>query len=371
MIYLPFFPLFRFLSILFSNGSLSRRGILNCAKWILKIAVIEPFRLIDVIFFTGRVRRHRVADDPIFILGHYRSGTTYLHGLIASDPRFGALDTYGMLFPEIYASTGKLLGPVLKRLIDALRIEAVLHQKMVDIDDPAEEDVAIMTLGGRETPYWGLLFPKKCRDYHDRYMAFTDGGETAIDAWRKTYLDMIEKISFVNDGRPLVLKCPSNTGRVPQLLTLFPKASFIYIHRNPYDMFKSCSSFWDVVRRNAFQDINENEARELVFDIYSQMTHAYLAHRSLISNDRLIELRFEDLVADPGSVLERIYERFSIPAFEKARPHILAYAAKQSFTPKSYSLTPRDVSDIQSRWASSLTVWPYPVPSPADGSSSL
>ena len=40
-------------------------------------------------------------------------------------------------------------------------------------------------------------------------------------------------------GKPLVIKSPVHTARVALLLKLFPRAKFIYLHRNPLQVFQS------------------------------------------------------------------------------------------------------------------------------------
>ena len=40
------------------------------------------------------------AHDPLFILGHWRSGTTFLHNIFAQDKHFGYTTTYQTVFPH-------------------------------------------------------------------------------------------------------------------------------------------------------------------------------------------------------------------------------------------------------------------------------
>src|SRR2546422_5967185 len=42
---------------------------------------------------------------PVFILGHWRSGTTHLHYLLARDQRFASPNTYQVSYPRTFLTT--------------------------------------------------------------------------------------------------------------------------------------------------------------------------------------------------------------------------------------------------------------------------
>ena len=56
-------------------------------------------------------------EAPLFILGHYRSGTTHLHNLLALDPQFAAPTFFQALNPHTFLSTERFVAPVADRLI--------------------------------------------------------------------------------------------------------------------------------------------------------------------------------------------------------------------------------------------------------------
>ncbi len=53
----------------------------------------------------GRELEGITVESPLFVLGHWRSGTTYLHNLLAIDRRFAFPNTYQFSFPHIFLST--------------------------------------------------------------------------------------------------------------------------------------------------------------------------------------------------------------------------------------------------------------------------
>ena len=70
----------------------------------LVVLLISPFQLIDKIIFFFK-RNNQIKRDPIFIVGHWRSGTTLLHNLLSLNKNIGFINTYNSLFiNNIYTS---------------------------------------------------------------------------------------------------------------------------------------------------------------------------------------------------------------------------------------------------------------------------
>jgi hypothetical protein len=66
--------------------------------------------------FGRRIEATQV-QAPLFILGHYRSGTTHLHNLLALDPQFAAPTCFQVLNPHTFLSTERWAVPVADRLV--------------------------------------------------------------------------------------------------------------------------------------------------------------------------------------------------------------------------------------------------------------
>src|ERR687898_1435915 len=83
--------------------------------------------------YDDRRNRPEIADvkvrEPLFVLGHWRSGTTYLHNLLALDKRFAHPNVWRVLNPhtflttERYSDIVKLASPK-TRLIDSMDLGA-------------------------------------------------------------------------------------------------------------------------------------------------------------------------------------------------------------------------------------------------------
>ena len=149
----------------------------------------------------------------------------------------------------------------------------------------------------------------------------------------------IRKLSFKH-GKPLVLKSPTHTARIRLLLEMFPGARFLHIHRNPYDVFRSCRHLWKtVIPMIRLQRSDATDWDERTLRVYKEMHEAFFAQRPLIPAGRYHEIAFEDLENDPLGQVRRTYESLALPDFRHAEPRLRAYAAsiakyrKNTYTP--------------------------------------
>ena len=105
-------PIYTFLKIVFENGGISPKKIKNLPPWLLKTILFEPLRWIELAMYNKKISQHSITKDPVFILGFYRSGTSYLHQFLTKDDRLGYHSNFQMVLPEIMLSSEKILLPV-------------------------------------------------------------------------------------------------------------------------------------------------------------------------------------------------------------------------------------------------------------------
>ena len=194
-------------------------------------------------------------DDqpPVFILGHPRTGTTLLHSLLALDEeRFAICDTFMVGFPHCFLwfeKAGKYL------FADLLSSTRPMDNMQLHFDLPQEDELGTNLLGGcTVSAYNSLIFMRDEKEYR-KYQCFLEDevSKDDVEKWTHCFKTLIAKIKMRDllrdrsrkkgdarrQPRQLVLKSPCHTGRVRLLLKLFPKAKFVFIHRNPYEVFIS------------------------------------------------------------------------------------------------------------------------------------
>jgi len=253
------------------------------------------------------ISRVTVRKDPIFILGHWRSGTTHLHNLLALDDDLTAPTTFQAVNPMSFLSTSRILPTVFRPFLPQRR---PMDDMEMGFDLPQEDELALSLISGL-SPYVALSFPRRAAHYN-RFLTFADAsaGETA--QWKKAFAFFARKLA-VNEARRVVYKSPGHTGRIGLLLELFPDARFIHIHRDPFVVFQSSRHYFQTAAWYAnLQRFDPGFIDEAILNRYQDLYDAYLAQRDLIPKGRLHELSFESLVSSPMDETRRVYDGLQI-----------------------------------------------------------
>ncbi|HSH19505.1 MAG TPA: sulfotransferase, partial [Draconibacterium sp.] len=267
--------------------------------------------------YGKRIKNTIISKDPVFILGHYRSGTTYLQKLLVSDKRLGFLTYYDALFPNSNLLFGKLGQQVFQKIIDLFKIKnPFFHNSILQLDDPDEEDDYLMNKASGYSSYWGLIFPKCRREWLNGSPQFSI--QKYYEGWEKEYLNTVKYATFKNRGKQLVLKSPPNTERISMLLQMFPEAKFIYIYRNPFQLFYSVKNMWKnvILKYYSLQHISEEELNDIIFEHFIYLTEKYEKEKHFIPEESLVEISYEELKSDSFGTIQKIYSKLELPEFE-------------------------------------------------------
>jgi hypothetical protein len=271
--------------------------------------------------FGKRIEAARV-EAPLFILGHYRSGTTHLHNLMSLDPRFAAPTLFQVLNPHTFLGAERWAARLAGNLIARKRFQ---DEVAFGAGMPSEDEAAMGIMTGL-SPYLGWCFPEDGIDY-GRYLSFRRARQDEVERWRHALTTFLRKLTL-RYGRTLVLKSPTHTARVRLLLGLFPDARFVHIRRNPYDVFRSTRHTIRVLQ--PFYQLRDGpmmDGDDRIIATYIEMFDAYFEERALIPPGRLHEVSFEELECEPLRVVESIYGSLGLSGFEDVRPRLDYYLA--------------------------------------------
>ncbi len=261
-----------------------------------------------------------IRDDPIFILGHWRSGTTHLHNLLALDDRLVAPTTFQVVNPSSFLSTQRVLPRVFKPLLPHHR---PMDNMVMSFDAPQEDELALSLLSQRSL-YLALSFPRRSEHYN-RYLTFSDVPEHEIELWKQAFLAFVRKLSLGND-RCLVLKSPAHTARIGLLLQMFPRARFVHLHRDPYVVFQSSRHYFQTAAWYAnLQKFDPSIFESQIIRRYAVLYDAYLQQRDLIPPGRLHELSYDSLTSDPLGELRRLYTSLGLASFTDIQVRVEQY----------------------------------------------
>jgi hypothetical protein len=272
-----------------------------------------PFFYLEKAWYGKKIKATKV-QSPVFILGYPRSGTTYLYYLISRDPQFGYVKTWECMGPWVLFTFGKVLRQIAKLALPSNRPMDGLE---MGADVPMEAEFAMSNLGLASLAH-GYYFPQNFRLYFDRYVLFKEG-DFYKESWKNNFDYLLKKLTLKNGGKRLVLKSPFDTARLDAILKLYPDAKFIYLKRNPVDVYGSNEKLFESILPGlSFQKVKEESIREDIFYTYAQTLKKYKALKGNIKPGHLIELNFESFVQNQESTLQSIYQQLNLKDFETA-----------------------------------------------------
>ncbi len=355
-------PIITYCKMVFKYGGISLRGWRNVPAWMVKLILFEPLRWIELTY-NSKVEQHQLSKDPVFILGYFRSGTSFLHQFLTQDDRFGYHTNFQMILPEMMLCSERIVSPFLDSICRLLNLRDPVHRIQMSFQYPGEEDAAMTSALNPRGADLGWLFPNVMMEQFNKYVLFENISKYDKEAWTEDFMFLIKKISLANKGKQLILKSPPQTARIRLLLSLFPDAKFIFIHRNPYDVYASNKNFWKVTNRiYALGSTSTVDFDTIILETYSKIMERYLRDRDLIPKDQLVEVRYEELIKDPLANMREIYSNLQLPDFEYCRANMETYIKGQkSYVRLKHELPAEQKLLVNRKLAPFMNAWNYPI----------
>lgn len=303
----------------------------------------------DEALYGHRVRQTKLAAPPLFVVGHWRSGTTLLHEMLVLDSRHTCPNTYECFAPHHFLWTEWWLTPWTDWVLPATR-------PMDDIatgwNRPQEDEFALCNLGV-PSPYLVWAFPNHGPVYDD-YLDLQTLSHAERERWKHTWHTFLQRIALRRNRR-IVLKSPTHTARIRTLLEVFPDARFVHIVRDPLVLFPSTVRLWKSLSQvQGLQVPNQVDSwlDTHVLETFVRMYERFEQDRDLVAPNRLVDVRYEDLVDDPVGQMRRIYGQLELGDFAPVERAVSDYATHiRDYRPNQYDL-PREVADrVRRRWA--------------------
>lgn len=311
--------------------------------------------------YNKELKDMKLQHDPLFILGHWRSGTTFVHNIFAQDPRFGHTTTYQTVFPHYMMAMQGMFKPVMGWLMPDHRPTDNME---LSPDLPQEEEFALQnTCPYSYYNFW--FYPERMQEYCDRYLTMKQATPEEIAAFKEKF-ERLVKISLwntrcdVKDAQYLS-KNPPHTGKVKTLVELYPNAKFIYLIRNPYTVFESSRSFFtNTIAPLQLHSISMEQMEQNILRNYMELYRAYKEQKKYIPEGNLFEIKFEDIEKDALGITKKIYHDLQLPGWEAARPAIEQYiASKRSYKKNKYQYEQRTIDMVNEAWGEVLDEWGY------------
>ncbi|HEY48579.1 MAG TPA: sulfotransferase [Dehalococcoidia bacterium] len=341
------------LRLLWDNKDIDRKFIPRALIVALSTLSTSPLKIYESLRYSRKVKNTAIHPSPIFIIGHWRTGTTHLHNLLCQDRNHGYVSTFQAFAPGLCLVGERFIKRPFNKLAQKMHPTREIDNIPLSLDNPEEEDLAVACM----LPYSYLhmyTFPRRARHYYETYITFFENlPEPTIARWKKAYLTMLRKATLEAGGKQLVIKNCADSARIKMLLELFPEAKFIHIYRNPYDVFRSTKHLYRVVlERSQLQEIGLDVLEDWVLLFYAQLMQKFLADKVLIPEGNLVEVKYEELDKEPLAQLRKIYETLSLPGFDEAEPAFRAYldsiAGYQKLSHKTVDTAA--IEKINERW---------------------
>jgi len=296
------------------------------------------FWLDDILF--PAYKNHPV-EKPLFILGNFRSGSTFLHRLLSRDSEtFTSLTTWDIyLTPSV---TQKKITQLVS-VLDEKYFGGILHRALFAFDratlgkikihpisffQPEEDENIHMHIW--DGYFVTFLFP--FMDEFPDYIHFDEALSLEHKQRIMTfYKSMIQRHLYANGKKHFVAKNPAFSAKIGTIAEFFPDARILYLARNPLDMLPSTVS-WINYARGQFS--GPNEGYLFVDEILEMTQHWYrhpLKYIDAHPSPRNLIVNYDDLIQRPEAVIRGFYEQFGYPN-QPGLPFIIDQAVKETLT---------------------------------------
>jgi omega-hydroxy-beta-dihydromenaquinone-9 sulfotransferase len=342
---------------------LLRRNKISCRpKYLLRAFFLfqsslwsSLFALLEHLSFHKKIRNTPVPANPVFIIGHWRTGSTFLHQLMNLDDNLHAPTLFQVAIPDSFLSSYKYYRPLLNKIVEKHR---PMDMVRLGMDEPQEDEYAIY----RTTcysPIERLVFPRDSRFFLLERDLFVPQ-EKQLPDWEKKLTWFFRKLSY-KSGKTIVSKNPFNSFRIPELIRLFPKARFIHIYRDPCDIVPSSIHMWDIVQRqNCMNDLGKMPCIDDVITLLDDVWTAIQRDKELLPENAFYELPFEKLEADPMRELKKLYAALNLEFTEELGQKVISYLSElDGFRKNSFQLTIEEREKIRSRLATHMNYYGY------------
>ena len=326
---------------------------LGCAS-----ALRQPLAWLESAIHGRAVARQQIEPAPVFIVGHWRSGTTYLQNLMSEDRQFARVTLTQAAMPREFLTAARWFS-ALEGMLPGTRL---MDNVAVSADAPWEEEMALTSFG-RLSFYHVSFFPKAMDRIFREAVLFNDGESDLIASWQRQYLHFLKKVQLVQPGQPLLLKNPANTARISILRKMFPGARFVHIHRDPYKVFASTVHLYMRTQQAwGLHKVDRERIVRHVLMIYPALMNAFFDQSRELAGSELVEVKFRDLQGDPIGTLRSIYEGIGLDGFDEAtsvfRRHI---DGQRGYRKNRLTLGRHEHALVAAQWGEIFARLGYPV----------
>ena len=295
--------------------------------------------------FRRKIAGTQLVGDPIFIVGHWRSGTTMLHEMLILDQRHTSPTTYECFAPAHFLVSRSTLPRIFKFLLPARR---PMDNMPAGWERPQEDEFALCCLGV-PSPYLTMLFPNRppeCQEYLDLEGLPPD----RLARWKERFLWFLQCVTLRRQADRAEVAAAHRPDK-GALGDVSPR-QFVHIVRDPYVVFASTVNLWKrLYKDQGLQIPRYRGLEEHVLETFRRMYATFERDRHLIPPGQFCEVRYEDLVKDPVGQMRMVYQRLELGEFDQVLPSLEGYLSHQAdYQTNRYAISPEMRAEITRRW---------------------
>ena len=260
---------------------------------------------------------------PLFITGLPRSGSTFLHGLLAQDPVSRVPLHWEVRAPspppqrETYATDPRI--DAAERQLRWLFRLAPDFQKIHQISARMPEECVIML------SHSFLSFQFSSTWFVPSYQEWLE--EQDLTPAYLCHRKFLQQLQWRCPGERWVLKAPPHLPGLRALFATYPDANVILTHRDPLEVVASVASLHVALRRT-FSNVVDPLAvgPEVTRMLADDIRHGYAAYDDGCGRpEQFTNVSYVDLMRDPMKVVRVIYRRFDLPLSTVAEARMRRY----------------------------------------------
>jgi hypothetical protein len=311
-------PLERLLRSYHDEAALTTLGRITVRELI--VSLLENLLRLEAERAAHPEVEREVVDDPVFIIGLPRTGTTHLHGLVSQDPANRAPFTWEVMYPATRGASAEGIAAVRARTQSRLDWANRLAPEFMRIH-PIAPDLPQECIAIHAQVFMGIQFhtTHDVSSYEDWFER--DSQDLAYDF----HLRLLQHLQTQRAGKRWVLKAPGHLFSLGALLRRYPNAKIVQTHRDPLRVMASMASHATVLRR-AFSD--DYEPLEIAADWTERWSRAlddFLAVRDRAPANQFLDVSYESIERAPFETVERVYEFLGWPFSGDARAAMQAF----------------------------------------------